>query len=105
MGRAGWRRKKDHERRLFRHPVPDRRGGLSSMAFTTRADFDQRAATRLAPFDAVFADIVRTDHDLNPNWPAPEKKIYRKAAVLVGLIDRGDDYGVLLTLRPESMAE
>ena len=26
------------------------------------------------------------------------------AAVLVGLIDRGDDYGVLLTLRPETMS-
>jgi 8-oxo-dGTP pyrophosphatase MutT (NUDIX family) len=75
------------------------------MRFTTRADFDQRAATRLAAADAVFADVVRADHDLNPNWPTPEKKTYRKAAVLVGLIDRGDDYGVLLTLRPESMAQ
>jgi len=75
------------------------------MPFTTRADFDQRAATRLAAVDAVFADVVRTDHDLNPDWPAPEKKTYRRAAVLVGLIDRGDDYGVLLTLRPESMAQ
>lgn len=73
------------------------------MPFTTRADFDQRAATRLAATDAVFAEIVRTDYDLNPDWPTPEKKTYRKAAVLIGLIDRGDDYGVLLTLRPESM--
>jgi 8-oxo-dGTP pyrophosphatase MutT (NUDIX family) len=73
--------------------------------FTTRADFDRRAATRLAATDAVFAEIVRTDYDLNPDWPAPEKKTYRKAAVLIGLIDRGDDYGVLLTLRPESMAQ
>lgn len=75
------------------------------MAFTTRADFDQRTATRLAAVDAVFAEIVRTDFDLNPAWPAPARKTYRKAAVLVGLIDRGDDYGVLLTLRPESMAQ
>jgi len=74
------------------------------MPFTTRADFDQRAATRLAATDAVFSDVVRTDYDLNPGWPAPEIKTYRKAAVLVGLIDRGDDYGVVLTLRPESMA-
>lgn len=74
------------------------------MPFTTRADFDHRAATRLAATDAVFSDVVRTDYDLNPGWPAPEIKTYRKAAVLVGLIDRGDDYGVVLTLRPESMA-
>jgi 8-oxo-dGTP pyrophosphatase MutT (NUDIX family) len=74
------------------------------MPFTTRADFDHRAATRLAATDAVFSDVVRTDYDLNPGWPAPETKTHRKAAVLVGLIDRGDDYGVVLTLRPESMA-
>jgi 8-oxo-dGTP pyrophosphatase MutT (NUDIX family) len=75
------------------------------MPFTTRVDFDQRAATRLAPVDAVIEAAVRTDHDLNPDWPRPEQKIYRKAAVLVALIDRGDDYGVLLTLRPDSMAQ
>jgi 8-oxo-dGTP pyrophosphatase MutT (NUDIX family) len=71
--------------------------------FTTRADFDERAATRLAAADAVFDDIIRTDYDLNPGWPAPPKQSLRRAAVLVGLIDRGEDYGVLLTLRPESM--
>jgi len=74
------------------------------MPFTTRSDFDQRAATRLAALDAVFEDAVRADYDLNPGWPAPPKKKIRRAAVLVGLIDRGDDYGVLLTLRPETMA-
>jgi 8-oxo-dGTP pyrophosphatase MutT (NUDIX family) len=50
-----------------------------------------------------FEDAVRTDFDLNPNWPAPPATSLRRAAVLVGLIDRGDDYGVLLTLRPEGM--
>ncbi len=73
------------------------------MPFTTRIDFDRRLATRLAPIDAVFDDIVRTDYDLNPGWPAPAKQDVRKAAVLVGLVDRGDDYGVVLTLRPDTM--
>jgi 8-oxo-dGTP pyrophosphatase MutT (NUDIX family) len=73
------------------------------MPFTTRADFDQRVATRLAPVNALFEDVVRTDYDLNKDWPAPGKETYRKAAVLVGLIDRGEDYGVLLTLRPDTM--
>jgi 8-oxo-dGTP pyrophosphatase MutT (NUDIX family) len=73
------------------------------MAFSTRADFDARAATRLAPVDAVFDTPLRTDYDLNPDWPAPAATDYRRAAVLVGLIERGDDYGVLLTLRPDTM--
>ncbi|MDP3736780.1 MAG: CoA pyrophosphatase [Hyphomonadaceae bacterium] len=73
------------------------------MPYTTRADFDARLATRLAASDAVFDDVVRTDYDLNPGWPAPPKQAIRKAAVLVGLMDRGDDYGVLLTLRPDTM--
>ena len=73
------------------------------MPYTTRADFDHRLATRLAAPDAVFEDVVRTDYDLNPDWPAPAKQAVRKAAVLVGLMDRGDDYGVLLTLRPDTM--
>lgn len=73
------------------------------MAFTTKADFLQRAATRLAPVDAVFDDVVRTDYDLNKDWPTPDKNSYRKAAVLCGLLDRGEDFGVLLTLRPDTM--
>ncbi len=73
------------------------------MAFTTRADFDQRAARRLAATDATFEDVVRTDYDLNPNWPAPSLENLRRAAVLIGLIERDDDYGVLLTLRPDNM--
>jgi len=73
------------------------------MPYTTREDFDHRLATRLAASDAIFEDVVRTDYDLNPDWPAPAKQAVRKAAVLVGLMDRGDDYGVLLTLRPDTM--
>src|SRR5690606_40064908 len=73
------------------------------MPFTTRDDFDRRAARRLARADAAFDDILRTDYDLNPDWPAPPEDNLRKAAVLVGLIDHGEDYGVLLTLRPDNM--
>ncbi|MEZ6028838.1 MAG: CoA pyrophosphatase [Hyphomonadaceae bacterium] len=74
------------------------------MSFTTKADFEARAAAKLAALDAVFDTPVRTDFDLNPGWPAPAAPAIRRAAVLVGLIDRGEDYGVLLTLRPETMA-
>jgi len=74
------------------------------MAFTTKADFETRALARLAAVDAVFETPLRTDYDLNPGWPAPVTADFRRAAVLIGLIDRGDDYGVLLTLRPETMS-
>lgn len=74
------------------------------MPFTTKADFEARAAARLAALDAVFDAPARTDYDLNPDWPAPLSPTIRPAAVLVGLIERGDDFGVLLTLRPETMA-
>jgi 8-oxo-dGTP pyrophosphatase MutT (NUDIX family) len=74
------------------------------MTFTTKTDFETRALARLAAVDTVFDAPLRTDYDLNPNWPAPEQPVIRPAAVLVGLIERGDDFGVLLTLRPETMA-
>lgn len=74
------------------------------MAFTTKTDFEARALSRLAPVDAVFETPLRTDYDLNPDRPAPIVPDFRRAAVLVGLIDRGDDYNVLLTLRPETMS-
>ncbi len=73
------------------------------MAFTTKADFEARARSRLAPVDTAFDDVIRTDYDLNKDWPHPDKITYRKAAVLVGLVDRGEDYSVLLTLRPDTM--
>ncbi|MDZ4760165.1 MAG: CoA pyrophosphatase [Alphaproteobacteria bacterium] len=75
------------------------------MAFSTREDFDRRAATRLAPADAVLDDFLRTDFDLNPGWAISAPKPYRRAAVLIVLVDRGEDYGVLLTLRPETMTQ
>lgn len=70
----------------------------------SKHDFLERASRRLAPTDAAFETPLRTDYDLNPGWKAPEPPAIRPAAVLVGLIDRGDDYNVLLTLRPETMA-
>lgn len=74
------------------------------MAFTTKADFEKRARSRLSPLDAVPDGPVGTDFDLNPDWPPSALPPVRPAAVLVGLIDRDDDFGVLLTLRPETMA-
>ncbi len=74
------------------------------MTFTSKSDFEARARARLAAVDVVFDAPLRTDYDLNPGWTAPEPVAYRPAAVLVGLIDRGEDFGVLLTLRPETMA-
>lgn len=70
----------------------------------SKAEFLDLAARRLAPVEASFDAPVRTDYDLNPEWPVPAEASYRRAAVLVGLMDRGDDFGVLLTLRPETMS-
>lgn len=75
------------------------------MPFTTVQDFLSRAAVRLASVDAALDHIERTDFDLNPGLPFPAKPPYRRAAVLIGLIDRGEDMGVILTLRPETMAQ
>ena len=75
------------------------------MPFTTREDFLNRAKARLASADTVFGAYDRTDFDLNPGFNFPAKPPYRRAAVLVGLIDRGSDFGVLLTLRPETMSQ
>jgi len=71
------------------------------MNYTGKADFLDRATRLLAPLDAVSDQpLRRTDYDLNPDWRLPPNGEYRRAAVLVGLMDRGDDFGVLLTLRP-----
>lgn len=74
------------------------------MPFTTKADFEARCLARLAPVDAVFETPLRTDYDLNPGWPLPEATKIRRAAVLVALVDRGEDYNVILTLRPDTMS-
>jgi 8-oxo-dGTP pyrophosphatase MutT (NUDIX family) len=76
------------------------------MPFTTRDDFLRRAATRLAPVDADLGEPVRTDNDLNRDRPLfLAQPPWRRAAVFIGLVERGDDFGVLLTLRPETMSE
>ncbi len=75
------------------------------MTFSTSDDFLKRARSRLAPADAVITGRTRSDFDLRPEEKLQSDKVPRKAAVLVGLIDRGDDYGVLLTLRPDTMAK
>lgn len=67
----------------------------------SRGDFDARARRMLLPADASLP-AARSDYDLSPGWAAPDRPTVR-AAVLIGLIDRGDDYGVLLTLRPDTM--
>ncbi len=72
------------------------------MVFTSKSDFLTRVSERLTT-QATFDEPVRTDYDLNPDWRAPPGGDYRRAAVLVGLIDRGEDFGVLLTLRPDTM--
>lgn len=74
------------------------------MAFTTKDDFEARALARLSAADTTFQAPLRTDYDLNPSWSAPAPMGIRRAAVLMGLIDRGEDFGVVLTLRPETMA-
>ncbi|MBI1341032.1 CoA pyrophosphatase [bacterium] len=48
----------------------------------------------------------RSDYDLGPQ-ERPRTGVVlapSRAAVLIGLIERGDDFGVLLTLRPDTMA-
>ena len=70
----------------------------------SKPDFLERCRRFLAPVDEVMKQPARTDYDLNPDWRLPADAQFRHAAVLVGLMDRGDDFGVLLTLRPETMA-
>ena len=59
----------------------------------------------LIPF-AVFLVYRAASRDMKikDRWPLPEETKIRRAAVLVGLIDRGEDYGVVLTLRPDTMS-
>jgi len=72
--------------------------------FTTPEDFLARARVRLAAADSEETEAVRSDFDLNPGW-AVRPVSYRPAAVLIGLMARENDFGVLLTLRPMTMAQ
>ncbi|MBU6319301.1 MAG: CoA pyrophosphatase [Alphaproteobacteria bacterium] len=73
------------------------------MTYSTREDFDRRVQGRLEPAHMRLERPLRSDFDLSPAPWLPPAAPYRPAAVLMGLVDRGDDYGVLLTLRPETM--
>jgi len=81
---------------------------LKRVSVHTADEFRRRAASRLRSQPAPDCDrpeLGRGDHGLDPNvdqwFPAGIK--FRPAAVLVPLVDRGDDLGVLLTLRPAAM--
>lgn len=73
------------------------------MSYSTREDFDRRVQGRLEPAHARLEQPIRSDFDLSPPAAVGYGAPFRRAAVLMGLVDRGDDYGVLLTLRPETM--
>lgn len=81
------------------------------MSFISPEDFLARANERLLPIDAALEARPRGDHDL-PGFEtrmqrfseAPVAKP-RIAAVLIGLLERENDYGVQLTLRPDTMAQ
>ena len=59
------------------------------MPFTTKTDFETRALARLAAVDAVFDAPLRTDYDLNPEWPAPERPVIRPPPCWLGLSNVG----------------
>ncbi|MBB33900.1 MAG: coenzyme A pyrophosphatase [Hirschia sp.] len=71
------------------------------MSFTTKQDFVERVKKHLAPADADLKS------DLSPvvigDGSGLTTAELRPAAVLMGLIDRGDDCGVLFTERPKTM--
>lgn len=77
------------------------------MSFTNKEDFLSRARRHLAdPFDRLYANLEPLEPE-NPFVPGdgsglPIQRL-RPAAVLFGLIDRGDDFGVVFTQRPQTM--
>lgn len=75
------------------------------MSYTTRADLEHRLRTRLLRVDEDIETLERSDFDLAPTFRPPSEGPSRPAAVLIGFTDLGDDLGVLLTLRPDTMAQ
>ncbi len=75
------------------------------MTFSTAEDFLARARARLFPVDEPFEDGPRGDHDLSPSLKGMHPEQAQLAAVLIALRPTGDDYGVQLTLRPDTMAQ
>lgn len=65
------------------------------------SDFESRLRARLDPLDALSADPrVRSDNDLNPDWPEPIDAA-RPAAVLAPIIKRPGGWTMLFTQRAE----
>ncbi len=77
------------------------------MSFVDKEDFLRRARANLAdPYEEMKANLEPLDQ-IEPFVPGdgsglPIRKL-RPAAVLFGLIDRGDDFGVVFTQRPKTM--
>ncbi|WP_018998356.1 NUDIX hydrolase [Hirschia maritima] len=77
------------------------------MSFVDKQDFLNRAQSKLAnPYDELFANLepLETETPFVPGDGSglPIRKL-RPAAVLFGLIDRGEDFGVVFTQRPQTM--
>jgi 8-oxo-dGTP pyrophosphatase MutT (NUDIX family) len=80
------------------------------MTYSTRHDLEQRLRTRLRPVGHAFEGHAargyhRSDFDLSPDFRPQGAETARAAAVLIGFTDMGEDLGVLLTLRPETMSQ
>ncbi len=77
------------------------------MSFDTKEDFLARARLHLTdPYEDIRPNLEPLG-EVSPQTPGdgsglPIRKL-RPAAVLFGLIDRGDDYGVVFTQRPTTM--
>lgn len=73
---------------------------ISSMHRFTAGDFRRRAGTEQAP----HGDTDYGDHRFNPDLaPFFERSQLRDAAVLIPVVDRGDEAGVILTKRTEKL--
>ena len=100
-GRNLTERHEDHERRLVRGRFPSARR-------PDRACHLPHAPISISGRHAPCRDRrrvrrVRTDYDLNPEWPAPRKNESAGRRCWSDWWIGGDDYGVVLTLRPETM--
>ncbi len=74
------------------------------MRFTNKTDFIARVRARLAPPEAVLQPNLKPlDVEVAGDGSGLAIERLRPAAVLMGLIDRGDDYGVVFTQRPKTM--
>ncbi len=67
-------------------------------------DLERRLRERLTPLDALAAAHARGDRDLNPEWPLPEGRVLRDAAVLAPIVRRPDGWTMLFTERAADLA-